>query len=297
MVDHGIRRGASRWGIGRARQQARAALLALALLGALHCAHAADEYRFDQTMPRAVLESYLSRAISMEGMLHGRGDLSEHIRMLSACGAKFIGRSFCRWGGEAGLAGQLEQARAAVATVHHADPDMILQGCVFEVVTREVGSISVPEWAFTALGLPVENRTFRYEDMLYANGRRVDQWGRGSSVPDVSRSETRLWFYYLAASFIDIGIEAIHFGQAELMDGNDPDHRHWAELLALVRSHAAAHARRHLVLCDAHVPSGGLLCEGRLLLDFHSFPLRIKEVSERPRGDPRGRLRRWHLRP
>jgi hypothetical protein len=288
MGDHGTsstRRGASRWGDhrGRSRASAVAPLLAvLALMGALRCAPGADDYRFDQTMPRAVLERYLSRAISMEGMLHVRGDLGEHIRMLSACGAKFIGRSLCLWGGEAGLAAHLEQARQAVAAVHRVDPEMILQGCVFEVVTRQVESISVPDWAFTALGLPVESRTFRYEDMLYANGRRVDQWGRGSSVPDVSRSETRLWFYYLAASFIDLGIEAIHFGQAELMDGNDPDHRHWAQLLALVRSHAAGHARRHLVLCDAHVPSGGLLCDGRLLLDFHSFPLRIKEVPERP---------------
>jgi hypothetical protein len=283
MGDDSSRRGTSRWGNHRGRRQLIAAvplvtvLAVLELLGALRLAHAADDYRFDQTMPRAVLERYLSRAISMEGMLHGRGDLAEHIRMLSSCGAKFIGRSLCLWGGEAGLAGHLEQARQAIVAVHRVDPEMILQGCVFEVVTRQVEGISVPDWAFTALGLPVESRSFRYQDMLYANGRRVDQWGQGSSVPDVSRSETKMWFYYLAASFIDLGIEAIHFGQAELMDGNDPDHRHWAQLLSLVRRHAGDHARRHLVLCDAHVPSGGLLCEGRLL--------------------PRGRLRRWHLRP
>ena len=37
-----------------------------------------------------------------------------------------------------------------------------------------------------------------------------------------------------------------------------------------------------MVLCDAHVPSGGLVRDGRLLLDFHSFPLRIMEVPDRP---------------
>jgi hypothetical protein len=37
-----------------------------------------------------------------------------------------------------------------------------------------------------------------------------------------------------------------------------------------------------MVLCNAHVPSGGLVREGRLLLDFHAFPLRIKEVPDRP---------------
>ena len=159
---------------------------------------------------------------------------------------------------------------------------MILQACVFEIVTSQVEQVPVPDWAFAALGRPVEKRNFRYADMLYPDGRRRDQWGRKASVPDVSRPETKLWFYFLAASYIDLGIEAIHFGQAEIMDGNDPSLEHWSEVLSLVRSHAARHARRHMVLCDAHVPHGGLVRDGRLLLDFHSFPLRIMEVADRP---------------
>jgi hypothetical protein len=154
----------------------------------------------------------------------------------------------------------------------------------------------VPDWAFRALGRPVEKRNFRYADMLYPDGRRRNQWGRGSSVPDVSRPETKLWFYFLAASYIDLGFEAIHFGQAELMNGNDRSLEHWSQILSLVRAYAAEHARRHLVLCDAHVPSGGLVCDGRLLFDFHSFPLRIKEVPDKPQGSClEGRLLRRHL--
>ena len=127
-----------------------------------------------------------------------------------------------------------------------------------------------------------EKRNFRYADMLYPDGRRQNQWGRNASVPDVSRPETKLWFYFLAASYIDLGCEAIHFGQAELMNGNDRDLAHWSQVLDLVRAYAAKHARRHMVLCDAHVPSGGLVRDGQLLLDFHSFPLRIKEVPDKP---------------
>ncbi len=47
-------------------------------------------------------------------------------------------------------------------------------------------------------------------------------------------------------------------------------------------STAAQHARRHVVLCDGQVPSGGLVRAGRLLLDFHEFPLRVMEVPDRP---------------
>ena len=159
---------------------------------------------------------------------------------------------------------------------------MILQACIFEIVTSQVNQVPVPEWAFVALGQPVEQRNFRYADMLYPDGKRVNQWGRNGSVPDVSRPETKLWFYFLARSYIDLGIEAIHFGQTELMNGNDRKLDHYAQVLALIRSYAKQHARRHMLLCDSHVPSGGLVREGQLLMDFHSFPLRIMEVPDRP---------------
>jgi pimeloyl-ACP methyl ester carboxylesterase len=241
------------------------------------------DYRFDGTMSRAVLENYLSRSISMEGLLNGRGDLDDNIRMLKATGAKFIGRSLCLWTGEANLLRNLQRAREQLPRVQAADPDMILQACIFESVSMQVEQVPVPDWAFTALGRPVEKRNFRYADMLYPDGRRRNQWGRNSSVPDVSRPETKLWFYFLAASYIDLGFEAIHFGQAEIMNGNDRNLEHWSQILGLVRTYAAKHARRHLVLCDAHVPRGGLIRDGRLLFDFHSFPLRIKEVPDKPK--------------
>ena len=68
-------------------------------------------YQFDGTISRPVLENYLSRAISMEGLLNGRGDLADNTRMLKNIGAKFIGRSLCLWGGEASLLRNLERAR------------------------------------------------------------------------------------------------------------------------------------------------------------------------------------------
>jgi hypothetical protein len=165
--------------------------------------------------------------------------------------------------------------------VRETDPDMILQACIFETVSKQVEQVPVPDWAFVALGQPVESRSFHYADMIYPEGQRRN-WGPNASVPDVSRPETKLWFYFLAASYIDLGFEAIHFGQVELMGHRDPDRENWAQVLGPVRAYAAKHARRHLVLCDGHVPSGGLVRDGHSLLDFNSFPLRIKEVSEPP---------------
>ena len=104
----------------------------------------------------------------------------------------------------------------------------------------------------------------------------------GQSVPDVSRPETKLWFYFLGASFINVGCEAIHLCQTELMNHNDRNLDHYSHVLTLIRSYAAKHARRHMVLLDSHVPSGGLVYDGQLLMDFHSFPLRIMEMPDTP---------------
>jgi len=239
-------------------------------------------YQFHRIIPREVLDNYLSRSISMEGLLNGRGDLADNIRMLTKAGAKYIGRSICLWGGEADLLNNLERARRQLPRVHAVEPEMVIEACIFEIVTTQVEQVPVPDWAFVALRLPVEKRNFRYADIIYPQGPRRDQWAKGSSVPDVSRPETKLWFYFLARSYIDLGVEGLHFGQAEIMNGNDPDLVHWEQVFAVVRAYASKHARRRMVLCNAHVPSGGLVRNGKLLLDFHAFPLRIMELPDRP---------------
>lgn len=265
------------------------------LLPLISTAALARDYRFDGAMSEEVLRSYLSRSMTVMYLLTGQGNLDDNVRMLKECGVKFAGRAVYNWGreqgGESALPEKLKQAKLNAEKIHAADPDMILQACVFEIVSEEVDKLAIPAWVFEAFGQPVESRNFSYAGMTYPSGRGVNQWGRGASIPDVSRLETKLWFYYLAASYIDIGCEAIHFGQAEIMNGNDPDLSHWSEILTAVRAYAKKHARRHFVLCDAHVPHGGLVRDGKLLLDFHSFPLRIEEVAERPKE---GRLARGY---
>lgn len=247
----------------------------------------ARDYRFDGTMSEDVLRSYLSRSMTTMYLLTGHGDFDDNMRMLTNCGVKFAGRAVYQWGREEGgilaLPKKLELAKANAAKIHAVDPELILQACIFEIVSREVKELPVPTWAFEGLGRPVEQRNFRYEEIIYASGRGGNQWGQGSSVPDVSRDETKLWFYFLARSYIDAGCEAIHYGQVELMNGNDPKLDHWAEVLDQARHYAVKGARRHFLLCDAHVPRGGFVRDGALLLDVHSFPLRIEETADKPK--------------
>lgn len=258
-------------------------LLAALLNGGVH----ARDYTFDGKISEEVLQNYLSRSMTLMYLLTSHGDIDENVRMMTNCGVKFAGRAVYQWGreegGESAIPKKLEGAKKNAEKVHAADPEIILQACIFEIVSRDVANLAIPAWVFQELGKPVEERNFNYDGIVYASGRRATQWGANAGVPDVSRPETKLWFYFLARSYIDAGCEAIHWGQAELMNGNDPNLDHWNEVLTAARAYAAKHARRHLLLCDAHVPHGGLVRDGKLLLDVHAFPLRIEEIADKPK--------------
>lgn len=269
----------------------------LGLSGAVMAAGGRN-YHFDGSISREVLESYLSRAITMASLCGHNSDLAESVRMLRHIGAKFVGRSIYRWGGESRLnKGFLDEGRTMADAIHAADPDIILQAGIFEIVTAQVNEVPVPDWVFTEFGLPIEKRNFRYARMIYRDGRWVNLWGKDASVPDSTRLEAQMWYYFLARSYIDIGIESLHFGQFKLVTANDPTCEKTWQLLSRIRRYAKKHARRHLVLCDAHI-SSGIGCYGlkpdppgsplgpaygeQLLLDFHALPLRIREIPNQP---------------
>jgi hypothetical protein len=267
-------------------------LAAVLVLSLPYATWAAGLERFNGRMTRPHLEYYLSRAITMEGLLAEHGNLDDEIRLLKQTGARFAGRVLYLWGGERNLEAALKAARARERKVHAAMPDLMLQAAVFEIVSQDVETQPVPPRVFAEFRLPVEKRSFSYDAMLFPKGKYHNHWGKGKSVPDITRPETQMWFYYLATRYIDLGIEAIHFGQVDLMGAGDRDHAAWDGLLTRVRSYARTHARRGIVLCDAHVPHGGIVVGERLLLDFHSFPLRIDEDTEHP---PQGVLRMGYL--
>ena len=275
----------------KARARQFRSLLIWAATGVLSaCAAAGQDFRFDSSISKTVLENYLSRSISFTELLHddltkprdSRGvDPHDNMRLILSTKAKFIGRALMVWGREQSLAAFLQTAKPFADALHQADPEIVRQAADFEIVTRGVETIAIPEQVLREFGQPLTNRNFRYEAMLYPDGRFANHWGRGS-VPDMSQLETRMWFYFLSTSYIEVGIEAIHFGQVGLMDKNDSGHAGWLDMLGRVRAYARQHARRHFLICDAHTPTGGYVENSKLLFDFHSFPLRIVEVTNQP---------------
>ena len=242
-------------------------------------------YRFYKTISRQTLNNYLSRAVTHYGLCSTSPEpatscFDDDIRMLTGLGAKFIGRAAYAWVPPDDEEAHFLLAGERARRVHQADPEIVLQAAIFEAVYESIDKIPVPEWVFAEFGLPVKKRNFRYASMLYDKGELHNHWTQGASVPDMSKLETRLYFYYRARRYIDCGFEALHFGQVHLMDHNDTDHRFWLDMLTRVRRYASRQARRSMVLCDAH--THGVHANGRLLFDFHSYPLMAKEVPSAP---------------
>ena len=240
---------------------------------------------------REALENYLNRSVTMtelltidpfgvDGPYPGKDD---DLRLIENIGAKFIGRAIYRWGREDVLNNQefLDNAKKLAARIHEIDREIVLQGCLFEIVTPSVDNIPVPAWAFEALSLTPEERHFRYEKMLSPNGKFVNHWGQ-SSVPDITQQETQIWFMFLAGTYFGVGCEALHLGQTALIGMNDPKLEHWNAFCLKLRAFAKDKTRRGWVLLDAHTPTGGMVYRGHSILDFNSFPLRIKEIPDIP---------------
>ncbi|CAL1518526.1 hypothetical protein [Chitinophaga sp. MM2321] len=261
---------------------------------------------FHGTMNREQLEWYLSRAITMQPLseesvcfyppcnpptAYDPTGYLEDIRMLPDIGARFIGRAAGLWEGENRINhGFFQALKNTVQDIHQAykknnTPLPIIQACIFEVVSTEVSSVTMSDEVAAVFGVP--KRNFRYEEMLYTNGYGVDNWRKGASIPDMSRQETQMWFYFMATEFIQCGVESLHFGQVMIMDDNDPDHVHWWELLRKIRTFAKGY-NRGVILCDAHTKGEFYKDTDTLLFDFHSSPIRPLEVKGSHRGGKNG---------
>ncbi|MFI3295354.1 MAG: hypothetical protein R3Y19_04980 [Rikenellaceae bacterium] len=248
------------------------------------------DYDFEGSISREVLENYLRRSITFSLAL-GQNDSSmeESLRFLANTRPKFVGRAIGIWGSENKINDQrwLDDARSGFEQIHALDPTIVLQCAMFEIITSKVNEVAIPAWVFEEFDLPVETRNFRYEDMLLDAGRYSvrDFWNKDQSVPNIVKTETQMWFYFLAATYINLGIEAIHFGQVALMGSNDNANLDcFYSTVARIRSYASQNARRGYVIIDAHTPLGGIINDRReLLFDFHSFPIRAREIADRPK--------------
>ncbi len=238
------------------------------------------EYSFDKTISKEVLENYLSRAVTAAD-LYLSDSLEDDLRVIKKIGAKFLGRASGIWFVIMDDDRHFDMSRKLAEKVHDMDPEIIMQSCVFEAVFAEVDKIPVPDYVFKAFGLEPEKRCFKLKDMVFLEEPEDFCWEDGG-IPDITRLETKLWFYYRASRYIDCGYEALHMGQIHLYTANDHGYKETYNLFEMIRKYGEKNARRHKVLLDAH--THGINVDGKLLFDYHAMPFTRFPLKDRP-GD------------
>lgn len=235
----------------------------------------------DGAPPQAEVERCLDRAITMTSCLQlfpwARQQWPANLELIADLQPALIGRAALVWGWEPIMLRSLHGLAWRVRQVHAVAPDAVLQGCIFEFISQQVEQVAVPEHVQRAFGLEPVARNYDYQAMLplATPPDHAPGWEHAGAVPDITRLETRLWFFHLASLYLDAGLEAIHLGNIGRIAAHDHDLRWTDDLLRRIREHAAVNARRGWVVLDAH--THGLVRQRRLLLDFHSWPLRLRE--------------------
>lgn len=234
------------------------------------------KYYFDGGISLDVLNNYLNRAMAYLGVETYASMYDVVKESIIDTGVKYVQRAGCAWHPSISdeTTGSL---KGVIEKLHAIDPEIIFEACIFECITTAVEKIPIPAEVFKAFGLPVENRNFDFEKMIYPDGSYKNQWGNNSGVPDITQAETQMFFYHRARVYIDQGCEALHLGQAKLMGRDDTNNECWAKVIGLIRDYAKTNARRHYVIIDAHYPGQKFFDKnGNSLVDFNSFPTRMK---------------------
>lgn len=243
------------------------------------------DYTFDGAISLDVLRNYLSRSATASG-LYASDTLEDDLRMIRELGVKFLGRASGIWYMVEDDEEHFRLSKELADKVHEADPEIVLQACIFEWIVERIEEVKIPDHVFEAFGLEPEDRTFRLKDTLFLDENsghthlRENDPVRSGGIPDISRPETQMWFYYRATRYIDCGYEALHMGQVHIYTANDRGLAATARLFGMIRDYAAAHARRHKVLLDAH--THGINIRGKLLFDYHAMPFTRMPFLERP---------------
>lgn len=159
----------------------------------------------------------------------------------------------------------------------------IIQAAILERITPDVNFVEIPDYVKSDFNLDPDFDSSFYNNITHFNSSRIVYTTSGSDTgyPDINRIETRMWFYYLATQFIDLGYTALHMGWFEVMTANDPSYVQTYYLYKKIREYAAAN--QTFVILDAHVRET-IKYGGQMLLDFNSAPVRPIEVSNNIMG-------------
>ena len=236
-----------------------------------------NRYEFLRNMSFEVLNNYLSRAVNYKINIYNDEQFKEDIRFLTNIGAKYVQRAIGEWYPSNNIENNIEKLKVRLATAHEIDYDIIFEAAIFECVTPDVNNIAIPSWVFEAFGLPVETRNFDVDKMYSPDNYGKDYWKESdhAHLPSICMTEFQMFVYCRAASFIDIGFEALHLGQTLKTGEFDNNFECWTKVITMIRDYAKENSRRGYVIINSH-DNGKLkhAVTGHYLVDVIMAPMR-----------------------
>ncbi len=239
------------------------------------------DFTFQNTITKQVLCHYLSRAVTLAGTPLSPQKTPQVAEFILDTGAKYICRAAHCWTPSIKEYDTYPEQKEFIEQLHGKDPDVIFEACIFENVTKDVERIPIPRYVFDEFGLPYEERCFSLDKLLFPNRLHWELICKNAGVPDMTQTETKMFFFYRACEYIKLGFEALHLGQIEWIGYHDYDRSAYTDVLGRIRTFARQHARRGYVILNCHT-HGDVGSDGRLLFDFHMFPSRPKAVGTTP---------------
>jgi len=239
------------------------------------------------------IQAFLGRAVTHFETASFRGfDQTEWLRtrkFIKDTGAKFIHGAELSWGRSYPDRTYWEQCKVRLADLHATTglKDVIVEGFIAEHIGSNADSTLIPDWLWQEMEAQGINKSrtksprdaggrhyFHYESFFQGDWPHINRWGQGQSVPDITQTETKLYFRYLLREYIDAGFESIWFGGLLLAGHADENNNALKELCTYARQYAARHGRRGAVLFTSHC--AGRTHDGRELLDYAAFPSRMR---------------------
>jgi hypothetical protein len=256
-------------------------------------------------LSRETLDAYLSRSIMMDSWAIQQpfsGDVltqnADNLRMLANIGAKHVSWTtlfFWTTTSVYDVEAIMTTAGQIVGDIHAQDPSIIVGAGIFETTSAQISNIEVPGWVFQEFGQPVVVRNFDWTKMTYAD-QRVSDGNPNTPAIDLTQLESRMWYYYWARRYIDLGFEDLDFGEIFTITQNDiPGYANYWDLVQRVREYAVTNAPHGFVLLsgqsypadpngkwDNNGVHGIVSSNGYLALDYLYHGLRPKENPASP---------------
>lgn len=242
-----------------------------------------NNYVISADYSSAVLENYLKRSMTMDGIFNRPEEANEHIRMATATGAKHLSRTVYVKGNESELDLVLSAAEPLISQTHAEDHDIICEASIYNIISKDIEAgnrIQIPSDVLELFGEKTDTiRYFRFNEMVH---EEVDTLNLGSEegLLDISRVISRMWYFYLAQQYIDIGIEGINLMYFPNVIVNDTTSLGYAfEVVDNIRKYGESNGRRSFAIITA-ITNHSLIRGKKSILDFNSYYIRPKRGAE-----------------